>query len=108
YLVKQAADELSRDLKNSRVLFLCGLSRYGSAEVLSIYSHEMIFGDLLYGYRLGIPIVGFNNFVHTAPALVKTISATPAQWFWPSTRPRRTFGPKHTWLFRRADVIVGD
>jgi predicted amino acid dehydrogenase len=108
HLVKQAADELGRELQGKRILFLCGLSRYGSAEVLSSYARDMIFGDLLYGYRIGIPIVGFHALVSAAPALLKTIAATPAQWFWPSTRPRHTLGPKHFWLFRGADVVVGD
>lgn len=108
YLVKQAADELGRDLRGKHIMFLCGLSRYGSAEVLSAYSEQLLFGDLLYGYRLGIPILGFQSFATSAPALARTIAQTPAQWFWPSTRPGRTHGPKHFWHFRRAEVIVGD
>lgn len=108
YLVKQAADELGRELRGKRIMFLCGLSRYGSAEVFSAYSDQLLFGDLLYGYRLGIPILGFQSFATSAPALTRTIAQTPAQWFWPATRPGRTHGPKHYWHFKRADVIVGD
>jgi predicted amino acid dehydrogenase len=108
HMVKLAADQLADQLKGRHVLFLCGLSRAGSAEVLSGYSKRLVFGDLLYGFRLGIPIIGYKNFLNAAPGLVNAVSHSPAQWYWPSARSTRSPLPRFSYYFRRSDVIVGD
>ena len=74
FLVRQAAEQLVDQIKDKRVLFFCGLNRYGSAEVLSRYTQHMLFGDMLYGFRLGIPIYKFNAFVASAKRLAKTLA----------------------------------
>ncbi|MCC7478603.1 hypothetical protein IT575_09135 [bacterium] len=108
FLIAEALKEVGPQVRGKRILVLCGLSRYGAAEVLSGVSDKLTFGDLLYGYRLGIPIQGFKSFVNAAPQLVQMVSATPAQWFWPSTRSGRPWTPRYRSYFRRSDVIVGD
>ncbi len=108
FLIAEAVKELGPQVRGKRILVLCGLSRYGAAEVLSGVSDKLTFGDLLYGYRLGIPIQGFKNFVNAAPQLVQMVSSTPAQWFWPATRSGRPWTPRYRSYFRKSDVIVGD
>jgi len=108
HLVRQAAEELRPLVAGKRVLFFSGLDRYGSAEVLSTYTRRIIFGDLLYGLRLGIPITSFHALVASAPQLVRAVSQAPAQWFWPSARRKPRFMPRYHYYFRGADVIVGD
>jgi len=107
FLVRQAAEQLVDQIKDKRVLFFCGLNRYGSAEVLSRYTQHMLFGDMLYGFRLGIPIYRFNSFVAAAKRLARTVSRTPAHWFWPSTRRNPPIMPRFRRFFGWADVIVG-
>jgi len=107
FLVKQAAEQLSAEIKDKRILFFCGLNRYGSADVLSRYSKHMLFGDMLYGFRLGIPILSFPAFVNTAKRLVRTVGRTPAHWFWPTARRSPPIMPRFRYYIRNADVIVG-
>lgn len=107
FLVKQAAERLSAEIKDKRILFFCGMNRYGSAEVLSRYSKHMLFGDMLYGFRLGIPIFSFPAFVTTAKRLVRTVGRTPAHWFWPSARRSPPVMPKFRFYIHQSDVIVG-
>nr|MDQ3023908.1 hypothetical protein [bacterium] len=108
HMVKLAADQLAPLLRNRSILFLSGLSRAGSAEVLSTFSKRLVFGDLLYGFRLGIPIFGYKNFMGAAPGLVNAVSHSPAQWFWPAARSSRSVLPRFSYYFRRSDVVVGD
>ncbi len=108
HLVRQAADQLKPLIAGKRILFFSGLNRYGSAEVLSNYSKHLVFGDLLYGFRLGIPINSFAAFVSSAPQLVRAVGQTPAQWYWPSARRSPRLMPRFQYYFRTADVIVGD
>lgn len=108
HMVKLASDQLASLLRGKQILFLSGLSRAGSAEVLSSYSKRLVFGDLLYGFRLGIPIVGYKSFLSAAPGLVNVVSHTPAQWFWPSARVSRSLLPRFSYYFRRSEVVVGD
>jgi predicted amino acid dehydrogenase len=107
HLVRQAAEELKTELMGARILFCCGLIRYGSAEVLSGYSQRLVFGDFLYGFRLGLPVVGFRNFVRQAPQLAQVVSRAPLHWFWPATRVQQRVLPRFSLYMQQADVIVG-
>jgi predicted amino acid dehydrogenase len=107
HLVRQAAEQLKPELTRARILFCCGLIRYGSAEVLSAYSRRLTFGDFLYGFRLGVPVVGYRNFIRQAPQLAQAVSRMPLHWFWPSTRGEHLVMPRFSQYMRQADVIVG-
>jgi predicted amino acid dehydrogenase len=107
YLVSQAAIELEDAIRHKHILFLSGLNRWGSADVLSRYSERMTFGDMLYGFRLGIPIKSFGAFVKAAGRLARAAGRTPANWYWPSARKSRPLMPRFQRYFRNADVIVG-
>ena len=107
YLIKEAADKLRPFISGKKILFFSGLNRYGAAEVLSNYTHRMLFGDMLYGFRLGIPIYYFDNFITHARNLAKAMTKTPANWFWPSTKRTKPITSRFHRYFRRADVIVG-
>ena len=107
HLVRQAAEQLKPELSRARILFCCGLNRYGSADVLSGYSRKLTFGDLLYGFRLGLPVVGFRNFMRQAPQLAQAVAHTPLHWFWPASRLQQPLWPRFSLYMRRADVIVG-
>ncbi len=107
HFVRQAAERIKPELSRARVLFCCGLIRYGSADVLSSYTRRLTFGDLLYGFRLGLPVVGFRNFMRQAPQLAQAVAHTPLHWFWPSSRSGQPLLPRFSLYMRRADVIVG-
>lgn len=107
HLASQAAERFSHELRNAQVLIFSGLMRYGVADVLSAYSKRLAFGDLLYGFRLGIPIEGMRSFVQAAPNLVRVVGSTPASWYWPSARRSQRLMPRFQYFFRRARVIVG-
>jgi predicted amino acid dehydrogenase len=107
WLVRQAAEQLKPFISGKHILLFSGLSRYGSAEVLSVYSKHLLFGDLMYGFRLGIPITSLKAFVASAPQLARTVAITPASWYWPSARRSPRFMPRFQAFFRWADVIVG-
>ncbi|MBN2083016.1 hypothetical protein JW859_12530 [bacterium] len=107
YLVRQAADRLKDEISGKQVLFFCGLNRYGSAEVLSNFTNRMLFGDMLYGFRLGIPIYSLQKFITTAKRLARAVAKTPANWFWPSARRKPPIMPRFQRYFRQSTVIVG-
>lgn len=107
WLVKSAADQLGPDIAGKHILLLSGLNRYGSAEVLSGYSRDLLFGDLLYGCRLGVPIRSFGAFVRAAPQLARSVARMPAQWYWPEARRSRRVMPRFAGYFSWSEVIVG-
>lgn len=107
YIVQQAAEELPFSFRDKNILFFSGLNRYGSAEVLSKYTRQLVFGDLLYGFRLGIPISSFHQLENSAPQLVRAVMQAPASWFWPAARRSRRMMPRFQMYFKRADIIIG-
>jgi predicted amino acid dehydrogenase len=107
YIVQQAAEQLPFSFKDKSILFFSGLNRYGSAEVLSKFTKKLVFGDMLYGFRLGIPINSFSHLESSAPQLVKAVMQAPASWFWPSVRRSKRLMPRFQFYFKRADIIVG-
>ncbi len=107
YIVQQAAEDLPFSFKGKSILFFSGLNRYGSAEVLNKYTKKLVFGDMLYGFRLGIPITSFHHLENSATQLVKAVMQAPASWFWPAARRSRRMMPRFQMYFKRSDIIIG-
>ncbi len=107
YLVDRAVQKLAVNFRDKRILVFSAVSRYDAAEVLAAQSRRIVFGDLLYGFRLGVPLTSVAALKAAAPTVLKAVVNTPASWFNPGARPFGRRMPRFRWYFHWAEVILG-
>lgn len=107
YLVDEAIRQLAVNFREKRTLVLSAIPRYGAAEVLSSRTDRIVFGDLLYGFRLGVPLTSMAALRKAAPALLRAVVSTPVSWFDPGARMFARRMPRFRWYFYWAEVILG-
>jgi len=107
YLVDEAIRQLAVNFQEKRTLVLSAIPRYGAAEVLSSRTDRIVFGDLLYGFRLGVPLTSMAALRKAAPALLRAVVSTPVSWFDPGARIFARRMPRFRWYFYWAEVILG-
>ncbi len=107
YLVDSAVRQLAVNFRDRRTLVLSAVSRIGAAEVLAAQTKRVIYGDLLYGFRLGVPLTSTAALHRAAPALLAAVVNTPVSWFNPTARIFLRRMPRFRMYFYQAQVILG-
>jgi len=111
-LERSAVDWLQRrgvvDFRRCRVLLMSAVDRFGMAEAISELTPSIVFGDILFGLGLPVPIRSWRTIRALAPVLIPIITRLPFQWFYPTGEKQERNTPKFERFFRRADVIAGD
>jgi len=106
-LAEQAIAGVAVNFRDRRTLVFSGLIHYGLTELLATYTRRLIIGDMLWGFRLGVPLTSLQAFRSGAPALVRTVVQTPLSWFGPAGRRFARRLPRFRWYFWWAEVIAG-
>lgn len=94
--------------KNSKVLVISGVSRYGSVEGFLEVGCKILFGDLMFSLGIPIPIYGHRTFLFLASILVPIAKNFPYEWLYPTGKSQEEIVPKYEKYYKWADVIAGD
>lgn len=94
--------------KNTKVLVISGVSRYGSVEGFLEVGCKILFGDLM--FTLGIPIPLYNHklFLFIATLVVPIAKNLPYEMLYPTGKSQEEVIPKYEKYYKWADVIAGD
>lgn len=96
------------DFKNSRVLLVSAVDRFGMAEALSARAKSITFGDFPFGLGLPFPLHSWHNAQRLARLLLPIIVKLPIEIIYPTGKKQEENTPKFTKLFDEADIIAGD
>jgi hypothetical protein len=96
------------DFRTKRVLLMSAVDRFGMAEALSRYARSIVFGDILFGLGLPVPLRSWRAIRIAAPTLLPIITRLPIQWFYPTGEKQETNTPRFRRYFDEADVVAGD
>ncbi len=96
------------DFRKCKTLLVSGVDRFGMAQALAQRSGSVVFGDLLFGLGLPIPVRAYKSFVRLAKLLLPLVTALPFKWFYPTGEKQDKRTPKHERFFQEADLIAGD
>ncbi len=96
------------DFSSKNVLMMSAVDRFGMAESLAQHSRSVLYGDLLFGLGLPIPIRSWNTLQGLARVILPVIVLCPFQWFYPTGEKQRTNTPKFPEYFQQADIVAGD
>ena len=95
-------------LKGSKALLVSGVDRWGMAEGLNEYADEVVFGDLLFGLGIPIPIRSLKALRRVAQAICPIVTKLPFKLLYPTGSKQKEHKPKHIEHFIWADWICGD
>jgi hypothetical protein len=96
------------DFSRKRVLLMAVVDRFGMGEALASRAKSMVFGDLLFGVGLPIPIRSWKTAQRLARLALPLVTRLPVEWFYPTGAKQETNTPKYRAYFEEADVIAGD
>lgn len=106
--VRFLAEERILSFKDKNVLLVCGVDRFGLAEALSEAGSHMVFGDLLFGLGLPLPIHSLQGLNSLAKIIAPFITKLPIELFYPIGSKQNYVKPKFGRFFQEADIIAGD
>lgn len=96
------------DFSKSSVLLMSAVDRFGMAEALAQRAHSIVFGDILFGLGLPIPIRSWATLQRLARVILPVVVRCPFQWFYPTGEKQHQNTPKFSRFFQEAHVIAGD
>lgn len=107
-LIKKLAAEKTVAVKDSKVLLVCGVDRFGMAEALQEEGARVTFGDLIFGLNINKPLHSLNALGFWAALLAPVITKMPVSWFYPMGSEQKTRTVRHAEYFQDNDIIAGD
>jgi hypothetical protein len=96
------------DWPSERALLVSAVDRFGMAQALARVCPHVVYGDLLFGIGLPIPLRSFTAFEALARAALPVVTRLPFQWFYPTGEKQDERKPKHAKYFGEATVVCGD
>ncbi len=96
------------DGRPKRVFQMSGVDRYGLSMGFIDQGYETIFGDLMFGLGLSIPVHNENGLKRLVKLLVPLITNLPFSWLYPTGEKQEERTPKFIKYFDWATVISGD
>jgi len=94
--------------KNKPVLVVCAVDRFGLAEELVVAGSRGVFGDLLFGLGLPIPIRSLRSLEILARVIAPVITKLPISLFYPTGDSQTERTPRFGRYFQEAEIIAGD
>lgn len=104
YLIREAGWQFA----GRRTLMVLAVDRFGMAEALVEAGADVIFGDLIFGLGVPIPLRSLKSLQILARLLAPIITQLPFQLFYPTGKKQEVIVPRHGRFYRWAELIVGD
>lgn len=107
--IRYLVEELNLELANKTALMVSAVDRFGMAEALVTAGCKMIFGDLIFGLKIPIPIRSISNFMTIAHILLPVVTKLPFQMLYPTGQEQdKEPQDKYHKYYDEADIIAGD
>jgi len=107
-VISYLISEYGFTFKDKQTLLVCAVDRFGLAEALSKAGSKTVFGDLMFGLGLPIPITTLDGLARLASFIAPVITKLPVSWFYPTGNKQTQVTPKFKKYFKQSDIIAGD
>jgi hypothetical protein len=95
-------------IKEKKVLIMVGADRWGMSTSFVEAGYECIFGDLMFGVGIPIPIRSLGGLKTLAGLMMPLLGRVPFEWLYPTGEKQEKRTPKHPEYYQWATVIAGD
>lgn len=106
--VVRYVDQQVMPLQGKRTLLNLAVDRYGMAEALVECGANIMFGDLMFGLGLDIPIWKLKTVGIVGRTLLPIMTQLPISWVYPTGAKQEVRQVKYPHRFQWAEVIAGD
>lgn len=93
---------------HKRVFVVSGIDRYAMAQVLSNYTHRILFGDAIFHLNLPFALRSFKQLERYAGLVLPALCRAPYGRLCPVGRDQELRTPRGTKYFDQASIIAGD
>ncbi len=107
-VVQHLVDNTQLIQKDTKVLMMCAVDRFGMAQSLDSLGCKMILGDLMFTLGLPIPLRSLRTLYYVARAIVPVLRLLPFKYLYPTGSKQDEMKPKYPQYFLEADIIAGD
>ncbi len=112
-IMQYIEDKLPEEVEEDRsFLNMCAVDRWHMAESAWEFVGEdknlITFGDLLWGFQLGISLHKMSSVKSIAKILLPIVCKLPFSWIYPTGEKQEIHKPTQTKYFKRAKWIAGD
>lgn len=109
-LERAAIEELSSEIdwKQERAMLMSAVDRYGMAQAIAERCSDVIFGDLMFGLGLPLPVRSYKAVERLANILLPVITKLPFKWFYPTGEKQDERKPTHGKFFADRTFLCGD
>jgi hypothetical protein len=96
------------DFAVEKVLLVSAVDRFGMAQALAEVCPDVVFGDLLFGLGLPMPVSSYQTVEALAGILCPIITRLPIQWFYPTGEKQEQRKPMFPRLWLGRTFVCGD
>lgn len=107
-VVKKLEEDGVISFRDKKVLMVCALDRFGMAEALVKAGSKMVFGDIMFGLGLPLPIYTLEKLNTIAKVIAPVVTKLPISLLYPTGSKQTESSPKFEHFFHEADIIAGD
>lgn len=100
--------EIGPEIQPKRGLITSAADRFDMAMSFHEAGYETVYGDLMFGLGLPIPIRGLRTLEILAAILLPVLGRLPMSMLYPTGEKQETIVPKFTRYYQWASVIAGD
>jgi hypothetical protein len=107
-MVHMMIDAIGDEIPTKRAMQVEGVSRFGMAAGFIDRGYEVLFGDLMFGLGLPIPIYSVQALERIARLLVPVVAWLPMEWLTPTGERQEHNKPRWVKQWEWASVVGGD
>jgi hypothetical protein len=96
------------DFRGRRVLMVAAVDRFGMAEALVEAGADVLFGDLIYGLGVPLPLRTLPTLRRLAHLLLPVVRQLPIAWVYPTGKQQKSRVVRAPQHYHWAEVIAGD
>ncbi len=96
------------DFPKEKVLLVSAVDRFGMAQALVEAGAQTIFGDLLFGIGIPIPLTKYSQVKAIGSTVLPIITKLPFKWFYPTGEKQERRTPTNGKIFDECTFICGD
>jgi hypothetical protein len=100
--------QIGEALHSRRVLMTSGADRWGMSMSFVENGYEGVFGDLMFGLGLPLPLRSAAAIKRVAALVLPVVSRLPFEWLYPTGEKQEHNTPKFGQWYEWATVIAGD
>lgn len=108
YAVEKLADHPDVRLRGKKVLLVSAVDRFGMAEALVGIGCDVLFGDLMFGLGIPVPVRTLAALERIAKIAAPVITKLPIRYLYPTGGKQDRVTSRFVSYYRKADVIAGD